>query len=376
MILNREDCNGIILLLLLLMNCLLFIVPNIYNSLANILFIGNFLLVCFGMLINGKYIFANKMNLIFFFFLMSFAVFSLLFNEGGFGSIINLFTSICGVLLFSDCKIGNVPKKVVFYLCIVLYFILFVLSLNSWNLYAKGVSEINPNSVGVAILLCYSAIYLYIYNSSKKINDIFFILFTIVTLYAIYHTNCRSALLGIILFFLANFLPKIGKIISNNKKAIFLAVIIIGILFPLIYIEMYKRNINFSIPFIGKRMYTGREQLWMYMIESMKQTKNGFLFGVGTNNVTGIGIISNAHNWYLSILYSFGSLAFAVYFMMFLSKINKCTNEKILLALLIVFLIGFVETAAMGTVCKTFIFVIFTMNSFNKEVSTSFEVRK
>ncbi len=366
MVLKREDFNGAILLLLLLMNCLLFISPTFYNSISNILFIVYFLLIVVGLIINGKYIFGNKTNLIFLFFLMFFAFCSLILNGGGIGSIINIFTSICGVLLFSDCDIGKITKKLIFYICIVLYILLFSMSFNSWKLYTSGIWEINPNSIGVALFLCYSVICLYIHKNKEKPNYIFFPFFTLITFYAIYLTNCRSALLGIIIFFIANFLPIIGKIVSDKRNIIFLLLIIAGIIFPLVYIEMYKNNVNFSIPFIGKRMYTGREQLWMYMIESMKQTENGLLLGVGTNNVTGMGIISNVHNWYLSILYSFGIFAFTVYYLMFLNKIKKCTNEKVLITLLIIFLIGFVETAAMGAVCKTFIFVVFTMNSFTQ----------
>ena len=248
------------------------------------------------------------------------------------------------------------------YLTIILYIYNFVMSFSIWEKYISGSNYgLNPNSVGIFLFLCF--VILATFFKSKKL--VFFLLIT--SIVGIYMTECRSALIAIIVYFIFKNFPIINNVIEKKLSIFLKLVTIIGIIFPIIYVLLYKNGIDFTIPLLQKDLYTGREYLWNIMLNALHSEPYGYIFGLGTNYVTQIGIINNYHNWYLGTFYTFGIIIFCLYFIYLIYNINLLKNSNIKFAFLAIFVIGFFENVGLWNTTQIYIFIFFLIANYKKE---------
>lgn len=347
--------------ILLFLYCLLFIlsiiISNFYKLYGtnNVFLILNFLILITTFILNKNYIKFNFFTIITLIYLCIFISFSFLFNLGGLGSLINLINFILGLFIFSNIKISHFLYKFLTIGIILSFFINCIRSQNVYFEYLNGVSIMNPNTVA-AFLLFLSMILDYLVMKRKKIKLSIFLNF--ITIFCIFKCESRGSLFAYSVFLLLKYFKVFENIISKNRKKIFLIVLLIGAMFPLVYVLMYENNINFSIPFINKSLYTGRERLWGTMLEELENSKFGLLLGLGTNHQTSNGLISNYHNWYLGFLYTFGAPSLIIYFIILINNIMKIESNYILYAFISLFVFGLFESAALSPIIQMLIFLL------------------
>lgn len=163
-----------------------------------------------------------------------------------------------------------------------------------------GYDNINLNTYGILLLVLYFNVVSLIGLIVKKklVRDIAFVIATVVALYYIWQTECRSALISVFFLVVIIFIERV-----NYKKILFLLVLA-GVIVPIVYISSYEILGNFQ--FLGKSLYTGREVVWLHTWEIIK---NSPILGSGTNEslVISIGeITDSAHNIYLAFWKTLG----------------------------------------------------------------------
>lgn len=167
--------------------------------------------------------------------------------------------------------------------------------------------DINPNVLAQSIILSFGIVYTGIKQIRGEIKSKRILLvLNFMAILAIYFCNCRTALVSIMIFIITQLFENTTRYVNNNIKKILSMLIVIGISIPIIYVYMYENNVDIKIPLISKSLYTGREILWKSMIDSLNENKMGYLIGLGSHNMTSIGVIKNLHNWYLGMIYLFG----------------------------------------------------------------------
>ena len=227
-----------------------------------------------------------------------------LIKNGSFGVVIT-FLNMCMFLILLN-NISFTLKQVQFMrivTIVLLYFLVASLTFR-WkygNLFIyDGFDNININTYGVLLLVLYfnvvSLIGLFV--KKKLVRDIAFVVVTVVALYYIWQTACRSALISILFMVGIMFINKV-----DYKKVLFLLVLA-GVVVPILYISSYEVLGDFKL--LGKSLYTGREVVWLHTWEIIK---NAPILGTGTSEslVISIGeITDSAHNIYLAFWKTIG----------------------------------------------------------------------
>lgn len=362
MILKKEKINSILFYLYFCLFAISIILSTFSSIYSRFSVEITFVVVLILALNNKTDILKNSKNVLLFLSIIIISLFSLIFTQGGLGSFFNLFNFICGILIFQNMKIGKKQYIFIKYLTLILYTYNLILSFSIWERYLSGSNNgLNPNSVGIFLFLCF--VILTTFFKSKKLILFLFIISVI----GIYMTECRSALVAIIVYFIFKNFPIINKIIEK-KLSIFLKIItIIGIIFPIIYVSLYKNGVDFTIPFLQKNLYTGREYLWNIMLNALQSEQYGYIFGLGTNYVTQIGIINNYHNWYLGTFYAFGAIIFFLYFAYLIYNVNMLKSPNVKFAFLAIFVIGFFENVGLWNTTQIYIFIFFLIANYKKE---------
>lgn len=163
-----------------------------------------------------------------------------------------------------------------------------------------GYDNINVNTYGIILLILYFNVISLVDLLVKKriVKDIVFVVSSVVALYFIMQSACRSAMISLFFFVGIIFIEKI-----NYRKILFLLVLA-GIIVPILYISSYE--VLGGIQLLGKSLYTGREAVWLHTWEIIK---NAPILGSGTSEriVISIGeITDSAHNIYLAFWKTLG----------------------------------------------------------------------
>lgn len=304
----------------------------------------------------------NSKNILLFIGIMFISLISVVFNNGGMGSLFNILSFMLGVLIFNNIIIDKKKYKFLIGVSCALFLYMFYLSFSVWDSYLRGISFLNPNSV--ALYLLFSA---FVLDSNFKNWKISLFLFPL-CIYGIYLTECRSAIFACIIYLLITRFSLIRNFVFKYKKSILYALVFLGTIFPLIYIYLYKNGITISLSFSDKSLYTGREVLWMNMLASLKNEPYSLLFGLGTNYVTEIGVITNFHNWYFGVLFTFGILNYFLYFIFLIYNISSKSDIKTLASFIAVFIMGFFESMALFGMIQIIVYILFLVSNYHVKI--------
>lgn len=363
MVLNKEKITLFIIKLFYVLLILSFISTEINSIIENyLMFILFFINVFIFLAYNIK---INRVDCMYIIpLIMIILLFSIL-SLSGIGSYMNLLNLILIVLVTQKIKFEKKEYKSIIVLSLILLTILCLKSAFVWKNFELNKEDTNPNVLAQSIILSFGIVYTGIkqlLNSSKEKIVLFII--NIIAIVSIYLCNSRTALVAILIFTIAIVSKNIQKIIDKHFKQILCVLIMIGVVIPLLYVYMYDNNINIKIPLINKRLFTGREILWKNMMISLNETRSGYLIGLGSHNVTKIGIIKNLHNWYFGMIYLFGIPMTILYYTFLINKFKNIKNISIKISIISVFLIGNFETSALWVNSQFLIFILLLLDNY------------
>jgi hypothetical protein len=253
---------------------------------------------------------------------------------------------IClGIVTVASIKISS---KVMKLQALVFAFILAVLFIRSFgyydsylstNLLSDSVDITNPNVYSFIALISI----LYLDRSYLAKNTWLKILLYIIAITTINNYSSRTGLICLSVYMVVNFVLKHYSRIS--RKFIYLSVLVVAIIFPIIYVNMYESTNNSNYTVLGKDIYSGRQELWA-LSKNVTNTES-FMFGQPSINLTDIGSKTNDwHNMYLKFWFSAGFVYsfILICFMYFCFVANKQINRKTFSYFVALLVFGFFET--------------------------------
>lgn len=269
-------------------------------------------------------LFLNNVVSIHFFVLLLINFVSLLTTmvfHSGLGVIVIYLNLLLALLLFPNISISKSNYLTIHFFTALLLSIFIVCSTskgNSETIYNSIYGDfINSNTLGLLALVGLFHWFLVIeeLRISGIIKTICNIIVFIVFTYYIYISNCRSALLAILIYLLLLFKKKPFTKHSFNKiTKIF---IIASFFFVLFYLSLVDKYRNFVI--FNKNLYSGRQYVWSDALELIKQFPifgSGTDFSMRTDSISG-KVMESTHNTILGIWRTIGIVPMITFIMLF-----------------------------------------------------------
>lgn len=213
--------------------------------------------------------------------------------------------------------------------------------------------EINPNTI--AIIITFTSLFLALYidhtSKSKFLKTIVYV----ISLAALYRTSARASFIAYLAVLLLGVFGK--NLIKRSKKTAILitaAIVTVGIAFPFVYTLLFSKGIiSYHTLFLGKRVFTGRQYIWLNLWEYLQTHKDAYIWGVGyTTELYSKGTF-NMHNAFIMIFAQYGIPIFLIYLWFIFRVVHrlyhnkKCISDvqfKCFQILIYVLIVGFGET--------------------------------
>lgn len=295
---------------------------SLYNYFHYIIFFFTVLLFVSSQKIKFKLI--NTVKLIIFLVLSAAAIF---INHSGIGLLILIFWPLSIIYIFKNV---NFSKNYINRLNIII--------LTGWELAIIATSQyttlyfdnfnsetigINPNTIAIVIAIACLFIALHIDNSSKPKS--LKIIVYILSVLALCRTRSRTSLVAFLAILMMEFFLK--KQIKKSKKLailVMIAIVALGIIFPFVYVILFNKGIlAYETLFFGKRIYTGRQYIWLNLWNYVQTNKNAYIWGVGYNTELYSRGTFNLHNAYLMIFAQYGIPLLILYLIYLFCVVSK-----------------------------------------------------
>lgn len=228
-------------------------------------------------------------------------------------------TLLVNNITFSRKQILAFHSVIVIFLGIFIFTLKIVPHYDSIYVYQLNGLMINPNTLGILMLSLYFH-FLILTNMlfANKLKLLFFIIATPVVLYYIKLSQCRSAYISLVIFFLLWAFK--GFNMKHYSKLLLIAVIV-AIFFPFVYLKIAD---NLSGLSLGGKSLLSREAVWKSAIELIKEYPllgSGTVFYMkSTNNM----LTSSAHNVFLGLWKTIGFFPMIIFSL----RLNKGRNMR------------------------------------------------
>ena len=301
------------------------------------------------------FIFKEKYkNLIMIVIYLLYIVLMTIVKDVGLGIGASFLLIILFILFIDNYKIKKRDYLVIYYIFIILGLWSMLLSFNyKYSFYYNKIIWFNPNTIGLMIMMSIITINTIGLKINKK--KLMLWVYNIIGYIGLINIGSRTALLAVTLYlFFVYIVPKFILKKKNVIRFLYIVIILLGIGIPYIYSYMYSTGVEFKIPFSDKDLYTGREQLWIEVIEKMNEEPLNYLFGLGGND--DLSFATTVHNAFFRSLVRYGIIGFLGLHIFFIDKIEKIIrNEKdgeqliYVIAWLAIMISGFFEVSYMIT---------------------------
>lgn len=374
-ILLRKDN---ILLLIYTALTLIYALPisniSLFNYALTILFYFNVVFILLGLL----YAFLNRdyKNLIFMVICGVVAFIVCLINGTSIHNLCVLLTLIIGMYYTTSIGYSRDFYKILCLFGVFYNIVSFIYCSNYFERWANNSDTLmNPNTIGIMNLfyaiIVNSYIHLFYKNRNhqnfiaRNIKKIIYVLYNAVVLFLLFSYRGRTSQ-SAFLAFLVLFLVFKEQIESKPKLIVKITgtLILLGILFPIFYINMPKNIMIWISTVTGKPYFSGREVIWSRFFTALSN-KTNLIIGPGSGrkaeytSLWESHIVYSMHNNFLDIMLCFGCIgiiifmAFTLWRIYFLSKAGKITNY--------VCLLGYMSFIVLGYSENTFVYAFFVM---------------
>ena len=363
---KREYANLLLIDILLIIIELMFLSSSLYALINKALLYISITITLLLLLINTRKTIRKNHKIIIIISAILLMVVSFAVHAGGLGSFLLILNFFALLYLANKQLLPRKGYRHIYFLIAVFYLINAYATINVWNNFLTGKSNINPNTIAMNILYASIMIAAVIDNSLKK-KRLFIILLIIINTILILNCHCRNAIIALWIFAIIIFTPFLKRNVSKYIDRYLWMIIPIEIIIPLLYANKSFGEVQFINDISNKEIYSGREIIWKEMFESLKDKSYGYFIGLGSHNATRIGIINNYHTWYLGILYMYGIPVMISYFYYLINKIKSLISPIIKIGFLAIFITGIFETAAIWVYVQYLIFILLLLDKTNKD---------
>lgn len=296
-------------------------------------------------------------------------VFSGFWNGDEIKSIILPCHFVLMMILIRFVNVKPVLEKFIVFSCGILFVYFASLSITVWADYLKGSASINPNSLA-KYLVVLSIVIMTSIGRGTKHSLIWRTAFGALSFYFIFLTSCRSAIIAYALYIIVILIPVLRNFIFRHRKIIAITIMIIGSIFPMVYVDMYK-NGSFSgdSEYFGKDVYTGRQVLWPKLFEQISNDPSSVFTGYGTEIDVYTQDISNYHSWYFGVFLSFGVVVAVLYFLEYIKSTMRISDKSLVVGFLSLMIIGITEMLTLWEITQSLVITLF-MYAFSAQNSS------
>ena len=188
----------------------------------------------------------------------------------------------------------------------------------------------NANLAGMWVFLVTALLLWRATNGSKGIAKIVFWAEIVVLTYICYLTGCRSALASTIGLLAVLLMQRVtsefsSRVASKMDKLVGTLSIAIPLIFPYIYLQLYKQKYSIQLLDIwGKKgFFSGRQSIWSYALECFERHP---IIGAYYQISDGTGL-AQMHNIFIDVLASYGVIVFIAVIVLMLWLIMKKLKE-------------------------------------------------
>lgn len=281
---------------------------------------------------------------------------SIWINHSGFGLLSTIAWPIVLIYMLKNSSLSDNYINKFSFLFFIGWIFAVITSFNYSDSYFENFelnyTGLNPNTIAIIIVVTCLFIMLYMKNTTiqKPIKAFVYL----ISAYALYRTKSRTSIFAFAPVLLMEFFLK-KRIVKSKKTAIIIMAAIIagGIIFPVIYVNLFTKGIiSYDAQIFGKRIYSGRQYIWLNLWEYLQNNKNAYIWGTGYNETFYIGSF-NLHNSYLMIFAQYGIPILIIYlFYLFKSVLNMFGKSNYITdiqftcyqILIYVLMVGFGET--------------------------------
>ncbi len=322
--------NNIIIMIVLILDFLTYINANIYLIFNKTVLPYVNLVFSVYCLISVVKRHMPKKSISYLFIATVYIAVNSIFNNNSLGAISAFLAIYCYIYYFRHCRLSEITYKIILFVGYI-YILYFTLNANKIiNTFNSGQTILNPNVISMVILFCLVFITSF-YNKifQRKIGKVIIWLLSLLTVYKL---KCRTELIVIIIYGILHMW--ISKKIWKQKKfvlTIVLSIILGGIVFPYIYVQISK-NTELSVlayRLTGKYMFTGRELIWARLIDTFSGNINKIMFGIGSEYAYIIGQGRSMHNSYWQIILNFGLCGLFIFIVFIISQVKNIVTENI-----------------------------------------------
>lgn len=315
---------------LVIINLIAFINFFLFNIYNNLFFYINLMSIFIIILIQDKFYKKDIETIIFLLFFLAYGFFSLFITNGGVGSVISAFYSMLVYFSIKKIHIRDKSIKIIMIFMIVLNVFLFISSPGYYiKWYFNREKYINSNTIGMVIM--YTAVYSNVFLKKVKIKNskLYSTFIYIISILGILNVQSRGSLLTLVSFLIFDIL--IPKRLWKKKcfsEFAYITILLVGLIIPYLYTQLYNSGLHFNIPFTQKSLYTGREIIWSNFYHEMDNNILAIFFGLGSNADLWSGNALNLHNNYLGIIANFGVIGFILYYGFWFVQIQSLFKKQ------------------------------------------------
>lgn len=326
----------------LLIVCIMWGISFITNSYSIIALLFSTIVLSLLICLNYKAIFKNNNLIVLLFAVASMVLTYIMYQSAGvFFIVLNL---ILYAFFLNNVTFSTKHTMILHILIsIPLYFYVYTCDYSFFS-YAHQTKDffgntINGNNVGVLALLAFFHFVIFAsFIRKKRIKLLLIIGAFVLSIYLIYPTGCRTALISAIVCVLLLFLIK--NPIGQKKYNLLLTIeLLLCLVFPVIYIFMSGHLENVEI--FGKTLFSGRDTIWKSGLELIKKYP---IFGCGNSYTYSDSGMDSSHNFMLGVMKMFGIVpTFAVIYSIINNKYG--TDRVIQITFISALIIGFFESS-------------------------------
>lgn len=343
-----------ILLFILIFILFFFTIDSLYavtHSRIHFLFLINIIIMLIFMRVLNL-----RIKMFFFSFIITvLTLLSLYINHTGVGNITVIIWPLSLIVFFGYYKPSENFLKWLFIIC---KLFIVILTIKATIFYAAGTGawyqstdvNVNPNSVGLLLVYLY---WISDYSNYGKYGKFKSIFWALIVFCGLFECQSRTSFLAFIItisikLFLGN------SICKNRRNLLFIigAIILIGVIFPFLYVKAFELNFFVGKQILGKNVFTGRQTIWIKLFDYYRSNPSALLWGSGYNTTFYTSESFNLHNAYLQIYSQFGLVVTFLYIVFILNTIwhsyyNRKLNRfhlSMILYLLTVLIVGIAET--------------------------------
>lgn len=243
-------------------------------------------------------------------------------SQSGFGVILNLITFFLLLYLADKVKMSRFCYYLISLTCLT--------CMIGWI--GKNENQYNTNMAAMILFILAAGTMPGVGICLKRLNHENFyrwysLLITVAVFGAAWKLRARGIMIGIGIFWILSLLlPRYAWKPKWLYRVAVILLMAVGLVFPFVYVWNWKTQTVENFAWMGKNLYTAREQIWIQFFEAFQKEP---WTGIGSNIEQKIQepLFTEVHNGYLHLLFIYGVIIFILILILWIDVFWKAQQD-------------------------------------------------